>query len=230
MISSNRIAEIAAVISDPARVNMLMSLKADRQMTAGDLALAANIAPSTASEHLARMRSAGVLAQRKDGRRRYYFIVDRKLADVLDAIVGLAESQSGADRPVPLAQLHTRLCYDHLAGRLACDLTAGLFDRGVLKHVRSGLSITRDGKVWLASLGVDAAGLTASPRVGANLCKDWTEDGYHVGGGLGSALLAVFRQRDWIRTRRGSVEVEITPIGRSSFRTLFGIDTASAPS
>jgi DNA-binding transcriptional ArsR family regulator len=229
MISSVRIAEIATAIADPARVNMLMSLVADGEITSGDLALAANIAPSTASEHLARMTAAGVLAQRKDGRARIYRIADPSLYEVLEGIVGLASRLHPAE-PLPPVMLHTRLCYDHLAGRFACDLTAAMFDRQHLKHTRDGVTLTRDGAAWFGAKGVDVAALLTAPRMAANLCKDWTDDGYHLGGGLGSALLKLFRQQNWVRTRRGSPKVEVTPIGRSAFLSEFGIDPREAVS
>ena len=49
------IAEIAFLIGDPARANMLFTLKESGVASAGDLTRSANVAPSTASEHLAKL-------------------------------------------------------------------------------------------------------------------------------------------------------------------------------
>ena len=58
MIGVNAIAEIASLLGDPARANILFALKEDGQVSSGDLAIVAGVAPSTASEHLAKLVDA----------------------------------------------------------------------------------------------------------------------------------------------------------------------------
>jgi DNA-binding transcriptional ArsR family regulator len=52
------IAEIAALVSDPARATMLTALLDGRALTASELAYAARITPQTASTHLAKLTEA----------------------------------------------------------------------------------------------------------------------------------------------------------------------------
>ena len=66
------IAEIAALVSDPARATMLTALLDGRALTASELAYAARITPQTASTHLAKLTEAGLLTALRDGRHRYF--------------------------------------------------------------------------------------------------------------------------------------------------------------
>ncbi|HCL64606.1 MAG TPA: transcriptional regulator, partial [Rhizobium sp.] len=57
---------------DPARANILLALMDGRALTATELAGAAGIGLPTASSHLAKLEDGGLLAQRKQGRHRYF--------------------------------------------------------------------------------------------------------------------------------------------------------------
>src|SRR3954468_12354405 len=58
MVSGNTLAEVAGLIGDPARANMLSALMDRRALTAGELAWAAGVSAPTASGHLARLAEA----------------------------------------------------------------------------------------------------------------------------------------------------------------------------
>ena len=62
MITGPIIAEIAALVGDPARATMVSALLDGRALTASELASAARITPQTASTHLAKLTEAGVLS------------------------------------------------------------------------------------------------------------------------------------------------------------------------
>jgi DNA-binding transcriptional ArsR family regulator len=62
MATSNRIAEVAAAVGEPARAAMLAALMDGRALTATELADVAAITPQTASGHLARLSAVGLLA------------------------------------------------------------------------------------------------------------------------------------------------------------------------
>jgi DNA-binding transcriptional ArsR family regulator len=61
MASKARFAEVAALAGDPARAGMLHALMDGRALTASELARVAGITPQTASGHLARLATAGLL-------------------------------------------------------------------------------------------------------------------------------------------------------------------------
>ena len=66
------VAEIAALVGNPARANMLMALMDGRALTASELAYVAGVSPQTASEHLAKLAGANLLSLTKQGRHSYF--------------------------------------------------------------------------------------------------------------------------------------------------------------
>ena len=52
MTADVRIAEIASLVGDPARANILAALMAGRALTATELSYAAGVSPQTTSGHL----------------------------------------------------------------------------------------------------------------------------------------------------------------------------------
>jgi DNA-binding transcriptional ArsR family regulator len=65
------IAAVAAAMADPSRVKML-ALMDGRAWTATELSAAADVAPSTASGHLARLVEGQLITCLSQGRHRYY--------------------------------------------------------------------------------------------------------------------------------------------------------------
>ena len=62
------VAEIASLIGNPARTNILLALMDGRARTASELAYAAGVSPQTTSGHLAKMTEARLLTSAKPGR------------------------------------------------------------------------------------------------------------------------------------------------------------------
>ena len=62
MDTGPRIAQVASLVGDPARANMLACLVDGRALTASELAFVAGVTPQTASGHLAKLRDAGLLS------------------------------------------------------------------------------------------------------------------------------------------------------------------------
>lgn len=228
MASIVSIAEIAFLIGDPARANMLFTLKDSGMASAGDLTRAAGVAPSTASEHLAKLIDAGLVTVTRAGRVRYFRLAHPMAGDVLEAVENLA-GVLAPDGPAVLrhdrAALHARACGDHLAGRLGVALADTWFSRGYLRRAQGTLTVSQDGGRAFADLGIDLGALRAAPRKLVSLCHDWSEDAVHLGGALGGALLRGFVERDWMRRDRGAQSVAITPRGSAELRARFGIDT-----
>src|SRR5215471_18618904 len=147
MTSLSTFAEVAALAGDPGRAEMLRALMDGRALTAAELAYVAGIAPQTASGHLARMATAGLLRVEKQGRHRYHRLASSGVAQMIESIMQVV-SGPGLTRP-PLvvgpkevALRLARTCYDHLAGRLGVGLADAL--------VRGGyLELASDGGLWL---------------------------------------------------------------------------------
>lgn len=126
------ITKVAALLGDPSRSSMLAALMDGRALTATELALEADILPSTASSHLGKLVSAGLVAMAKQGRHRYFRISGPEVASVIEGLIILA-AQVGRPPvrtgPRDYGLRKARVCYDHLAGECAVQLLARLRSR-----------------------------------------------------------------------------------------------------
>src|ERR1700740_3812693 len=93
------IAEIAALVGEPARATMLSALLDGGALTASELAFAARVTPQTASTHLAKLTEAGLISAIRDGRNRYFRLASAKVADMLEGIMAVALENRPPQRP-----------------------------------------------------------------------------------------------------------------------------------
>lgn len=75
-------ASLMKMLSNPARLLILCSL-VDQERTAGELEGAAGLSQSAVSQHLARLRSEGLVETRRDGQRVIYSLKDENAKDVI---------------------------------------------------------------------------------------------------------------------------------------------------
>jgi DNA-binding transcriptional ArsR family regulator len=219
------ISAVAALIAEPTRAAMLEALLDGNSRRAGELARRAGVAPSTASEHLARLLAGRLVVCEAEGRERRYRLASRHVAEALEAFAQLAppaevRSLRAADRAAALRTART--CYDHLAGRLGVGLTESFVRRGVLVARDSSFEVTKRGEATLAALGVDVAAARAQRRSFGRACLDWSERRPHLAGGVGAALCTHSFANDWIRRLPGTRAVAVTPKGQRVFRERFG--------
>jgi DNA-binding transcriptional ArsR family regulator len=212
------IAELAALIGDPARTNMLTAMMDGRVLTVSELAGVAGITLPTASGHIARMETAGLLASEKQGRHRYLRLSGPDVATALEALMELAQ-RTGAVRvrtgPRDPALREARVCYDHLAGARAVAVAAKLTDAGLM--VDHGL--TDAGRAWLAERGFVRGD---GRRPYCRTCLDWSERRHHLGGVLGAQILSRALGEGWARRGEGRV-IDFGRRGGAAFDRLFGL-------
>ncbi len=218
------LAEMAALIGDPARANMLAALMDGRALTAGELAAIGGIAAPTASGHLAKLVEGGLLAVARQGRHRYYRLAGAEVGRMLEVLMELAAGREEVARPraVPRigeAMRAARTCYDHLAGRLGVAIAGGLVARGYLRWEDDGGEVTPSGRAALEAMGVRAG---ASRRRFCRPCLDWSERRAHVGGALGAAICARCLELGWVRRQPGTRAVLVTPEGARGLREALG--------
>jgi DNA-binding transcriptional ArsR family regulator len=96
MQSALEIADVAGLLADSSRSTMLQALMDQRARTAGELARLAEIAPSTASQHLGRLSDGGLLAVEAQGRHRYYRIADQQVAALLESLMAFAPAPAAS--------------------------------------------------------------------------------------------------------------------------------------
>jgi len=192
MILHENIAVIAGFIGDKTRSSILVSLMEGGALTAGELALRANISPQTASNHLAKLINAKLICCESAGRHRYYRISSPLVAQALEALSLLTDNTE--KKPPRHENLHkdicfARTCYDHLAGELGVKITSALLKERLIKHNNQLFAVTTKGRQFFADLGIDVSELIKLRRQFAKPCLDWTEREYHLAGSLGSSLL-----------------------------------------
>ena len=90
MSSTPSIAEIGALVGNPARANVLTALLDGRALTATELAWAARVSPQTTSGYLARLTQARLLVLQKQGRHSYYRLASPLIGRMLEGIMAVA--------------------------------------------------------------------------------------------------------------------------------------------
>ncbi len=227
MSSESRLAATAALVGDPARAAILNALMNGRALTAGELARVARVTPQTASEHLAKLTAAGMLAVAKQGRHRYHRLASPQIAAMLEGILAVApaEPRSVLVGPTDRAMRRARTCYDHFAGEIAVQITDRLVARDYLELAADGAVLTSRGVGFLTELGLELP--RATPHRFCRPCLDWSERRPHVAGVVGGALCTMYFERKWMRRVPDSRAVTITPLGMRELHRYFGVSFQS---
>lgn len=219
------IAAVASILADRSRASICQTLLDGRFRTAGELARAAAITPSTASEHLSRLLAGGLVEVTRQGRHRYYRLAGPDVAAALEALGALAPARpvNGLRESTAGAALRVgRTCYDHLAGQLGVAVTQGLVRAGVLNRDLAVVDVAA-----LEPFGVALPQGSRRPLV--RPCVDWTERCYHVAGALPAALTTAMFERGWLtRVGRGRA-VRLSDSGRAELHWLFAESAAAQP-
>ncbi len=224
MTDTPYIAEVASLIGDPARANMLSALKDEGVLSATDLAHVAGIAPNTASGHLAKLAAARMVTVERRGRHRYYGLAYHEVAETLEVLEALAVRTAPRFRPKSRqddANRYARSCYDHLAGRLGVRLSEALVQLDYIERKTDGFSLSGSGEKAFAAFSIDIGALKAKRRRMLRACPNWSEDTVHLGGALAASLFQRFCELGWLRKKRGNRIVLLTPKGRTALRQHF---------
>ena len=113
MSNAPQIAEVAALVGDPARANMLVALLGGRALTATELAYAAGVSQQTTSGHLSKLSAARLVVLMKQGRHHYYRLAGPHVGHMLESIMHVA--MDGPPRYQPRSKTddqmrHARTC------------------------------------------------------------------------------------------------------------------------
>lgn len=234
------VSRIAAAIGDPARSRMLYCLSDGHARTSTELAVVAEVSPSTASAHLSRLMAERLIKVHAQGKHRYYSLEGPGVAEVLEGLSVLA----GGARPkfvpnTPDRLRFARTCYDHIAGMLGVSLHDRLHGLKWLSPVLGGRSttssrgnlgastgsndyeVTSQGEKALSGLGIDLDSARKLRRRFACACLDWSERRPHLGGALGAALLEVALKKRWVSQDLDSRALHVTTLGRRELKARF---------
>lgn len=257
MLGDADIAQVGALLADPARAKILMALADTRALPASVLAEEAGVSPSTASAHLSRLLDGGFLRVERHGRHRYFRLAGAEVAEVLEVLARLAPAapvRSLREGTRAQALRRARTCYDHLAGVLGTQLFASLLEQGFLaggdgvfdpdSADRDRLSsagfdfdyrLTPEGASALREFGIDFEALPRR-RPLIRYCVDWSEQRHHLAGSLGAALAERMFDLGWLERTRRTRALRVTGAGQEGLldwlglelQESFGVDTGGA--
>jgi DNA-binding transcriptional ArsR family regulator len=217
---------IAAAIGEPARARMLYCLLDSRARTSTELAVVAEVSPSTASVHLQRLMAQRLVKVSAQGKHRYYSLRGANVAAALEALDVLAAEPREKFVPnTPNRLRAARTCYDHIAGTL-----------GVVMHERFKMlewlsqrsegddcDLTAAGAKAFEALGIDVDAARELRRRFAYACVDWSERRPHLAGALGAAVLNLALKRKWVLPDLDSRVLSVTRAGQREMMTRFGL-------
>lgn len=220
---------VAALVGDPSRAAMLISLLGGRALPASELARIARVTPQTASSHLAKLVSGGLITGEIYGRHRYYKLASPDVADALEALNLIAPPQpiKSLRESVQFSAIrYARTCYDHLAGEVGVRFTHHLLELGMIEPTEKEYVVTEQGHRAFRSFGVQVDELKNLRRSFARQCLDWSERRFHLAGGLGAALTDKMFELGWIERIPGGRAVRVTSTGVQGFQNEFGFVVA----
>jgi DNA-binding transcriptional ArsR family regulator len=224
--ADSHLARLAGAIAEPARARMLCCLLDGHARTATELAAVGEVAASTASAHLARLKEQRLVESVAQGKHRYFRLAGSEVAAVLEGLLVVAGAPASEFRPTAPSRLRTaRTCYDHMAGTAGVALHDRLHAQGWLHAAAEGgvYELTAEGAVALESLGLDIDSARNSRRRFACACLDWSERRPHLGGALGAAWLQLSLRRGWVRQELDGRALLLTPKAKREMPELFGL-------
>jgi DNA-binding transcriptional ArsR family regulator len=226
MSNAPHLAEVAALVGDPARANILCALLGGRALTATELAFVAGVSPQTTSGHLGKLLTGRLVVLMKQGRHRYYRLAGPHVAQMLESVMNVA--LTGPPRFQPKSRLdetmrNARTCYDHIAGVLGVGLATRMTEREFVVLGEDAGEVTPTGAEFLSKFGVDLSSARTKRRIFCRPCIDWTERRSHIGGAIGAALANRCFELKWIERVRDSRALTITPAGRRGLMQVFSL-------
>jgi DNA-binding transcriptional ArsR family regulator len=216
-------------LADPLRLRVIDRLGQRGPATVSQLAGELAVPLPQLSNHLRRLREAGLVRVERRGRQAVYALADpglEQLLPLLDRVTGRLPSPPAPAGPVAAS----RTCYDHLAGPLGVGLYRALVARRALAERPDGtLGLGPAAPRDLAAVGVDLGRLAPGRRRLAFQCLDATERAPHLAGALGDALAAALAGRGWVERVPGGRTVQLTAAGAAGLGRALGLDLPSDP-
>ena len=226
MEEENEFISIAALIGEPNRARILWNLLDGRSYTASELAIAADISSTAASNHLSKLLEANVLKAASQGRHRYFSFARPEVAYVVESLASLTTvNRKTNNKPVIIPEIkYCRSCYDHLAGYAGVCVTEALEKKGMIKKSGTIYDITNKGWKWFLQFDITEENITNKRRALTRQCLDWSERRPHLAGQIGAQLLEKMLELRWFKKIQFSRALLVTAKGKSELHNLLGIE------
>lgn len=218
---------ISALICEPVRAKMLWNLLDGRAYTPSELAIAAGVSATSASNHLSKLLEANIVKVEVQGRHRYFSFSSPDVAYVIEALANLASdtmSKKRSKKTVRNKVSYCRSCYDHLAGYVGVSIVEAMEAKGCLIKFEKEYLITEKGWRLFSQIGIVENEFKNNRRPLTRQCLDWSERRPHLAGQLGAVFFDKAIQRNWFKKVDFSRALIITSKGRQELCELLGID------
>ena len=220
-------------LADPVRLRVVDTLGNRGPSSVSELATALDLSLPQLSNHLRRLRNAGLVRVERVGRSAIYELADpglEPLLPLLDSITGrVAPRARGQQAHHGRDFASARTCYDHLAGLLGVAIYAALVRKRALIGQPDGtVTLGPEAKATFARVGIDADAVRAATgrRRFAIECLDVTQHEPHLAGALGDAVARALLDRGWVKAT-DTREVRLTPRGRAGLHRTLGVSLAT---
>jgi DNA-binding transcriptional ArsR family regulator len=217
-------------LSDPLRLRVVDRLGHAGPATVSRLAAELGVPLPQLSNHLRRLRDAGLVSVRREGRQAVYALADpglQQLLPLLDSITGRVLDQAGRDQP--RRRVASRSCYEHLGGEIGVAIYAALRDRDAVRPRADGtVELGPTAGETFAALGFDVDAVAPGRQRLAFECLDATEHAPHLAGALADAMAAALVRRRWISRKPDSRVIALTPSGARGLRGTLGLELSAA--
>jgi DNA-binding transcriptional ArsR family regulator len=211
-------------LAEPLRLRVVDTLGHRGPSSVSELAAHLEVPLPQLSNHLRRLREAGLVRVERTGRHAIYELADPGLESLLPLLDSITGRVAPARPPGAEDFSRARTCYDHLAGWVGVALYAALRDRDALRgHSDGSVELGPNAAATLRSLGVDAQSVQPGRRRFAFECLDVTQHEPHLAGALGDAITESLTEKGWIEPAGEGRVMRVTQRGKSGLKRALGI-------
>jgi DNA-binding transcriptional ArsR family regulator len=209
----DKFVSISALLCEPTRAKMLWNLLDGRAYTAGELSIAADTSPTSASNHLSKLLEAEVIKVETQGRHRYYSLSNPEVAYVIEGLANLSNNKAPKEKTKEQGKngvKYCRSCYDHLAGYVGVEIVEALETKEYLSKSNNIYLVTEKGWEWFRFFNIGKEDFSNSRRPLTRQCLDWSERRPHLAGQLGAVFFNKMVERKWFKKVKFSRELIVT--------------------
>jgi DNA-binding transcriptional ArsR family regulator len=212
-------------LADPLRLRVVNRLGHLGPASVSELANEFQVPLPQLSNHLRRLRDAGIVSVERNGRHATYDLANsgvEVLLPLLDRITGHVVADLAPERP-DFADCRT--CYRHLAGRLGTRIYDALVERGALRpEVDGTVELGPSADAVFGALSVATDRPTGTRKRFAFECLDATERRPHLAGLMGDRVAEALAAKGWVEPGDEPRVLQITASGKRGLRRTLGVD------
>jgi len=124
---------ITAALADPLRLSVMMYLMR-QPASVTEMVNHLGVSQSNLSNHLAVLKSAGLIKSTSFGRQKIYELTSADAAQLIELLLNLQPYSPRREQVIKPIQF-ARTCYDHLAGKLGVKIFGALIQNGALAYI-----------------------------------------------------------------------------------------------